>query len=388
MTISVTTSAKRIGKVIPSTLVGAVLGSAAAYAADIDTIATGLHNPRGLTFDAGGNLFVGEAGLGAGDGHGGVGAGIGLTGSVTEIRRPSGRQPHFGRVVRGLASNFTPGEGVTGPDGVASRDDKLYVVESLSTPAVLKGLLKDASSLMDAQLDTAEQFGKLLSVSPEEDKVETIAAVGDFDYAWTDVNRDAPFAPKGQFPDANPYAVLALQGRQFVADAASNTIDEVLGDGSVRIVVYVPNPSVSDAVPTCVALGADHKLYVGTLAFGPNLAFKSPQSKVYRFDPDASAAVQFLTESDVWASGFFPITGCGFGADGFYVTEFWTSLTPPGGGDVVRVAVNADGTAGARTYFGAGVLKLPNGFAAGPDGAVYVSNESTSPQGSVVRIRP
>lgn len=127
---------------------------------------------------------------------------------------------------------------------------------------------------------------------------------------------------------------------------------------------------------------------MGTLAFGPNLAFKSTPSKVYRFDPDASAALQFLTESDVWASGFFPITGCGFGADGFYVTEFWTSLTSPGGGDVVRVAVNADGTAGARTHFGAGMLKLPNGFAAGPDGAVYVSNESTSRQGSVVRVRP
>ncbi|HWX32920.1 MAG TPA: hypothetical protein VNZ53_36505 [Steroidobacteraceae bacterium] len=70
------------------------------------------------------------------------------------------------------------------------------------------------------------------------------------------------------------------------------------------------------------------------------------------------------------------------------VTEFWTSLTPPGGGDVVRVAVNADSTAGARTHFGAGVSNLPNGFAAGPDGAVYVSNESTSPHGSVVRIRP
>jgi len=160
-----------------------------------------------------------------------------------------------------------------------------------------------------------------------------------------------------------------------------------LGDGSVRIVAYLPNPPVSDAVPTCVARGSDHKLYVGTLAFGANFASGTPQSKIYRFDPNASASIQFLTEANVWASGFFPITGCGFGSDGFYVTEFFTKLAPPGGGDVVRIAVQSDGSAGARTRFGRGVLTTPNGFA-GADGSIYVSNNSVSDKGSVVRITP
>jgi hypothetical protein len=280
---------------------------------------------------------------------------------------------------------------------VSFRDDVLYVIEAASRAPVLNRMLQESNVVPDARLDTVEQFGQLLAVFPEEEgddsgerhhHVEFLAAVGDIDYAWTNDNRTAAFAPPGQWPDANPYAVLAVEGREFVADAASNTIDEVGADGSVRLVAYVPNPPVSDSVPTCVARGPDHKLYVGTLAFGPNLAFKMPSSKIYRFDPDASTGVQFLTEADVWASGFFPITGCGFGGDSFYVTEFWTSLAPPSGGDVVRVKLNPDGSAGARTSLGAGVLHVPNGFAAGADGAIYVSNLSTSPNGSVVRIRP
>lgn len=380
----------------------ATMFGSAAGAAGVDTIATGLRNPRALAFDREGKLYVAESGLGAGDGHGGTAAGIGLTGAVSEIVHPRSAHPYARRVVNGLASVDDPArDEVTGPDGISTRGDKIYVLEAASRTAVFKSLLSSASSLSDAQLDAVEQFGKLLEVSPDEAQssgeegsrhFKTIAAVGDFNYAWTDNNQGAAFAPMGQFPDANPYAVLALPGHQYVADAGSNTINEILADGSVRIVAYVPNPKVSDAVPTCLAQGPDHKLYFGTLAFGANFALgqggKSPQSKVYRFDPEATSSIQFLTEADVWASGFFPITGCGFGADGFYVTEFWTSLAPPGGGDVVRITINGDGSAGGRTHLGAGLLMMPNGFAAGSDGAIYVSNLSNSAKGTVVRIRP
>lgn len=395
-----------IGKINKSVAIAVAVAAAmcgsAAGAADVDTIATGLKNPRALAFDAEGKLYVAESGLGAGDGHGGVAAGIGLTGAITEIHHPGSEHPYVHRIVTGLASVASSRGEVSGPDGISVRDDTMYVIESESRTVEFKNLLLDTGSVRDKQLDAIEQFGKLLKVFPHEQEAdrdegnrrhfETVAAVGDIDYGWTDNNQGAAFAPAGQFPDANPYAVLALSGRQYVADAGSNTIDEILADGSVRIIAYVPNPPVSDAVPTCIAQGRDHKLYFGTLAFGANFALgqggQSPQSKVYRFDPDASSSIQFLSEADVWASGFFPITGCGFGADGFYVTEFWTSLAPPGGGDVVRITVNGDGSAGARTHFGAGLLITPNGFAAGPDGAIYVSNLSTSAKGTVVRIKP
>src|SRR5205809_915514 len=46
-----------------------------------------------------------------------------------------------------------------------------------------------------------------------------------------------------QAPDAqsNPYSVLALPGRTYVADAAANDIIEILADGSMRTVVVFPN---------------------------------------------------------------------------------------------------------------------------------------------------
>lgn len=376
---------------------------AAAYAANVDVIATGLHNPRGLSFGDDGTLYVAEAGLGAGDGSGQHSApGLGATGSIAAIINAKSPHPNVRRVVKDLASVSTPRGEVTGADGVSIRGDKMYIIETESTAAQLKNLLGGASALSDAQLDTVQELGKLLSADLREDSGEreerghrnlvTIAAVGDINYAWTDVNQAAAFAPRGQFPDANPYAVLATRGREYVADAGANTIDEVLADGSVRIVAYLPNPPVSDAVPTCMAIGSDHMLYVGTLAFGANFAFggggATPQSLVYRFDPTSTLGVQFLTAANVWASGFFPITGCGFSGSAFYVTEFWTNLAPPGGGDVVKVMLNPDGTAGSRTHLGEAVLNTPNGFAAGADGAIYVSNHSTSEDGSVVRITP
>ena len=160
-----------------------------------------------------------------------------------------------------------------------------------------------------------------------------------------------------------------------MADAASNTLDEVNENGSVRIIAYVPNPElpfgpggalvpISDSVPTCVAQGPDGYLYVGTLAFGAYFASGNhPQSKIYRIDPNLSNI--FLTEADVWAAGFNPITGCGFGADAFYVTEFFTGGfgTP---GDLIRLEINSNGSAGTRTAMGVGALIAPNGFAAGP----------------------
>jgi hypothetical protein len=344
----------------------------------VTPVATGLNNPRGLAFGPGGVLYVGEAGLGAGNGAGGVGLGLGFTGSVGEVRDISSASPTFRRVVTGLASTASAG-GVTGPDGVSPLGNgNIHIIMSESTSGIL-------ANDPNANPALANQFGRLLQTS-HGGQWRVVANVGDFDYAWSDQNKNAPWAPAGQFPDANPYAVLSVPSGQYIADAGSNTIDAVTERGNVRIIAFVPNPilqlgpnlvPVSDSVPTCVAKGPDGFLYVGTLAFGAYFASKNtPQSKVYRINPALSNAI--LTDSDVWASGFFPITGCGFGSGAFYVTELFTT-SPASPGAVIKIALNPDGSAGARTKMGGGQLKSPNGFASGPDGSIYVSNHSTSP---------
>jgi hypothetical protein len=365
--------------------------AAVAYG-QVTPVATGLNNPRGLAFGPGGVLYVGEAGLGAGNGAGGVGLGVGFTGSVGEIRDLSSPHPTFTRIITSLASSADAG-GVVGPDGVSPLGNgNISIIMAESTSATRANHPNAPPALL-------EQFGRLLQAS-QSGHWKAVADVGDFDYTWAGQNANQPWAPKGQFPDANPYAVLSLPGHQFVADAGSNTIDEVTENGSVRIIAFVPNPllpfgpggalvPVSDSVPTCVAQGPDGFLYVGTLAFGANLATGKAQSKIYRINPNSTSI--FLTDADVWAAGFHPITGCGFGLDAFYVTEFFTAGfgTP---GDVIRVAFNSDGSAGARTPMGVGALIAPNGFAAGPDGSIYVSNFSVfpgvnaGPVGQVVRV--
>lgn len=389
-----------------------VLSCAAAFLAvplraappQLTSIATGLNNPRGLAFAPNGNLYVAEAGLGAGDGHGGFGIGPGLTGALAEISGVVSSQPTMRRVVTGLASIGGTENGfpeVVGPDGVSAHGTGgIFVMMCESTP----GVAADNPNLSPA---IAAQLGRLLKVSPS-GQWKAVADVGKFNYEWTLANQDAPWAPAGQFPDANPYGVLAVAGRQYVVDAGANTISEVSADGSIRIIAYVPNPlfpppsggplviPISDAVPTCVAMGPDGFLYIGTLAFGANFARHSPtapplwqtlppQSKIYRVDPNAS--LKFLTEADVWAAGFNPVTACAFGNGALYVTEYVTEQSHYLTGAVVRVVLNADGSAGARTVLGAGALHSPNGLAIGSDGAVYVSNFGISAGGGeVVRV--
>lgn len=383
------TSAQRV----TSLLITSVLACCAVAHGQVTPVATNLNNPRGLAFGPNGVLYVGEAGLGAGNGAGGVSFGIGFTGSIGEISDLSSSHPTFRRLVTGLASSADQ-FGVVGPDGVSPLGNGNISIIMTESTSAQQAIHPNASPALLAQ------FGRLLQAS-QSGNWKPVADVGDFDYAWAAENANQPWAPKGQFPDANPYAVLSLPGHQFIADAGSNTINEVTENGSVRIIAFVPNPllplgpggalvPVSDSVPTCVAQGSDGFLYVGTLAFGANLATHTAQSKIYRINPDSTNI--FLTEGDVWASGFHPITGCGFGAGAFYVTEFFTAGfgTP---GDVIRIALNPDGSAGARTPMGVGALIAPNGFAAGPDGSIYVSNfsvfpgvNSHGPVGQVVRV--
>lgn len=365
----------------------------------LTVIANGLNNPRGLAFAPNGTLYVAEAGLGAGDGQGGFAVGVGFTASITEIQGVSSAQPQVRRIVQGLASVGDTENGfpeALGPSGVSVHGTgNIYVSMGESVMGV-------AESLGNLPVAARREFGHLLKVTPS-GQWKAVADVGDFDYAWTFDNKDQPWAPAGQFPDANPYGVLAAPGQEFVADAGANTLDEVRANGTIHIVAYFPNPMlplpngklvpVSDAVPTCVTRGPDGYLYVGTLAFGANFARFStnsppswtnlpPQSVIYRVNPAGDEV--FLTDADVWASGFNPITAIGFHNGAIYVTEYTTQESHYATGDVVSVQFNADGTAGARSVLGTGALQQPNGLAFGRDGAIYVSNHSISAGGGQV----
>jgi hypothetical protein len=354
---------------------GAVSSASAAGAprATVTTVVSGLDNPRDLVFSHG-RLYVAEAG------HGGTAACfsdpeagkacIGFTSKISRIDIARGR---VHRIARGFASIASPdGSGATGVDGISASGDRLVGIITASALSIPPGFLPAG-----VEARVKRQVGRVVVLS---DGGRRFAGdVGDRDYTWSG---NHPDLVPGQFPDANPYGILAAGRSSWVVDAGSNTLDRVSPDGHVRVVRFIPNPPASDAVPTCVDRGPDGALYIGELTGGGNAP---GSSTVWRYDPQRNR----LTK---WATGLTAVTGCGFGTHGrFYATEFSTAgldQAAPGTGAVVLVPAHST----KPTTIVAG-LNFPGGFAAG-HGSLYVSNWSIDPAntgggptGSVIRIR-
>ena len=349
-------------------VLGAMVGftattAGAAPKATVTTVASGFDNPRGLAFGEDGQLYVAEAGKGGPKcvpgGPGGGNLCPGLTGAISVITR--GGAHH--RIVSGLASiSDQGGLFATGPDGLSRTEDGgLYTIIT-SCPQQIDQL---PPGTFDPSLIAAlkGQVGQVIKLRSNGHFTPT-AGVGKFDWNWTKTRTN--LVP-GQFPDCNPYGILAGEHDQWVVDAASNTLDHVTSDGDIKVVAFFPNPPSSDAVPTCVSRGPDGALYIGELTGGGN---KPGASVVWRVDTREEHPTP-----TVWARGLTAVVGCGFADGRFYATEFSTlglDNAAPGTGAVVRVPAHS-----TSPIVVAGGLSFPNGFAARGD-SIYVSNWSTS----------
>jgi hypothetical protein len=323
-------------------------------------VASHLNNPRGLSAAPNGGLYLAEAGSGGDTCFSGGEEGqicVGLTGSF-DLVSSSGVK----HIVTGLISGSdATGVAAEGPVSVSrGPDGTFYGLLGLNShvvppPGEIRQNLRDAALAQLGHLWLVKHHGSVTNVSD----------VGDQDWTWTSTRIN--LAPK-DFPDANPNAVLYSGGHRYVADAGANIVVKVKRNGQAHVLAFfrVPAGAQSDAVPTCVARGPDGALYVGELLGG----FYTPgHARIWRVVPGEAPKI--------WAKGLTTVQGCGFGADGaFYATEFQTGglFTDNPAGDVVRIDHN-----GHRTHLGVGKLFFPSGFAAGPDGSVYVSNCSIAP---------
>jgi hypothetical protein len=336
----------------------------------VTTVVSGLDNPRGLTFGRHGRLYVAEAG------HGGTHcieggpegtACFGFTSAISKIN--IGRQ-HARQIVTGIVSAASPdGSGATGVDGVSWRRHHIFgIITGAPQQVPPDAFGPNFGSRVRAQL------GQLIKASTD-GSWRPIAGVGARDFRWAG---NHPNLVPGQFPDANPYGVLAVKRGSWVVDAGANTLDRVK-HGVVDVRQFFPNPAATDAVPTCIDRGPDRALYIGELTGGGNVP---GSSVVWRYNP----RTQRLSS---WATGLTAVTGCGFSGGEFYATEFSTNgldNAAPSTGAVVQVPAHS--TAPVTVVDG---LNFPGGFASRRH-SLYVSNWSIQPAsanggGEVLRIQ-
>jgi hypothetical protein len=376
-----------VGALVPA----AQASNAASASATITPVVGGLAAPRGIAFDGLGNMYVAESGV-AGEGP----AGMTQTGKVDKFawgettpswstsfssiyttENPSGPPD-----VLGPAGISAVGNGCMRNSGGERNGCQLLMIKSLSTPGAFA---ESGGTVNDPQA------GRLFRLDGATGAPTETADVGSQMYAWTG---DHQSLFPDDFPDSNPFGVLVTRDasgggiRTFVADAGANTISEIMGDGTARVIAYIPNETAipfRDSTPTCIAAGPDGDLYVGTLDFVANLFEPGGGgfSNVWRVDPNAN----FPTEPTLWAQGLSTVTGCTFDRQGnFWATEMFAGgvdATPPG--DVVRIPFASPTT---QDHFGFGQLPVPGSIAQGPDGAMYVTVGSSAPgvNGGVVRV--
>lgn len=350
-------------------------------------VATGLNNPRGLATEGDHLVYVAEAGTG---GTECVTNAVpettcfGFTGSITRFEKLGKKKQKSVKIVDGLLS-IQEGTEVVGIDGVdVEGRNRVFGIMAESKQGILATFAEAVgtptpSGPLSTALDGAA--GRLIEFRKKKGVFTPIASVnvGGTNWDWSDTNKNEAWAPVGQFPDANPYAVLTEGNKRWVVDAGSNTVTLVQKKHGVytqKLISYIPNPAAgADAAPTCIAKRGRY-LYVGDLNFAAFYGSNTAAATIWRIDTRSSNP---LTSATVWATGLNPITGCGFAKDQFYVVQIRTVSSGGANGAITRIGINKNGTAAdSATWqtFGTDLVD-PSGFARYHN-TILVSNKSTS----------
>jgi hypothetical protein len=353
-----------------------VMASAPPLAAQssVVVIASGLDNPRGLNFGPDGALYVVEAG------RGGTstlclpqneGPGLRCYGPTGAITRITGLGQHQ-RVVTGMPSLAgEDGAAATGPHDIDFGFGSGWVTIGLAADPAARAPFTAAGI----------PLGWLVQVLP----------TGTWQPVLDISAHEAANNPDNGPLDSNPYGLRMLGDRAVLADAGANALLQIAPTGAISTLSVFPNRTVPDpfggpdimmhAVPTSVEADANGNLFVGQLTGFP---FPVGGANVYHV-PATGGTPQPV------ASGFTNIIDLVLDPDsgvGYVLEHDADGIVPPlGPGEVGRlIRINLDGT---QTVIPTPGLIKPGGIAVGPDGAVYVTNNSISAGGGEVwRIVP
>jgi len=332
-------------------------------------VASGLANPRQMSFGPGGVLYVAEAGSG-GDERCAIipdsteRVCVGDTGAILAIKSGKVR-----RVITGLPSAAEAGgaESSGVADVVASHGQASFVVQDTYISKSGANQFGNAGTYL----------GHLAFASL---KSRTLRLGADLAHFEATHNPDhGAGASAGDAIDSDPYGL--------VADAAGNDLLSVTATGKISVLAVFPiqyetlsaenghtQRIAVQSVPTSVAVGRDGALYVGELSGYP---FRPGFARIWRVVPGRTATV--------YATGFTSISAIAFDNRGrLLVLEIDRDglLDAKASGELIRL----DGPK-RRTVLETSGLVSPTGVAVAPNGNIYVSNNgSSATHGEIIRL--
>ncbi|BAZ13855.1 hypothetical protein NIES4071_56950 [Calothrix sp. NIES-4071] len=361
-------------------------------------LADNLDSPKGLCFDAEGNLYVAEAGTG-GDGafipsaSGQGNLHYGTTGAITKIDLNNGSNK-VKRVITGLPSvAFPDGTGAAGPHDIKFDFQGLaYVLIGYAANPEFRDVLGNSD------------LGKIATVNFDTNYLNVIADIAKYELIHN---------PDGNDVVSNPLAFLIdeeqTSQKLLITDAGANAILSVTTEGSDLKAKAVlpqqvltnpifpgfgalnfdkghtpPSSAYSDArpsqitiapVPTSIVKGLDKAYYVSTFTGFP---FPEGGAKIYRIDADG--------EMTVFADGFTQLIDLAFDAFGnLYVLQHMNQSGWKGKNEGSLIRIAPDGT--RTTVLSGEGLEAPAALVIGRDNAFYLINRGGRPgQGQVIRI--
>jgi hypothetical protein len=347
-----------------------------ATAQNVEVVADGLVNPRGMAFGLDGRLYVAEAGSGgAGPCFTGADAQqcVGATGAIASV---DVRTHRVKRIVTGLPSvapqtGANPGRNANGPNDISFKGRVGYFTIGLAANPAVRGTLGPLG----------EDLATLNQMTPN-GHVRRIADLGAYEASAN------PDAALGGAPDTNPFSVDASHpGPMLVTDAGGNDLLRVSRGGGVQTVAVFPSGRAAappflglppgaeipyQPVPTGLTRAADGTPVVGQLTGFP---FPAGRADVYAVDSATPTVLH---------AGFTNIVDVAAGPDdSLYVLQISAAglLNPAAPGKLLHVAAD-----GARTELLAGRLQRPTGLTVSRSGDVYVANRGSTTNAEILRI--
>ncbi|MBK8022997.1 MAG: ScyD/ScyE family protein [Chloroflexi bacterium] len=324
----------------------AALAVGAAFAAPVlaqdsslDVVADGLANPRNMSFDGEGNLYVAESGL-AGSQLSPDDTAYGASGQVTRIA-PDGTQEV---VVAGLIS-YRAGD-TLGVSDVVATDESLWLL--LGETRDFRIPFTHALVELDIETNRVKTFVDLLTLELTED----------------------PDANPNQQSNATDMEVLA-DGTVIIANAGCNCLMSWSPEAGLAVAAVWPFES-DNPVPTAVDSDAEGNIYVGFLTGFP---FPEGGSRIEKWNNGQ------LVET---YSGLTAVTGLLVTADGtLYASEYGVFAPGQGWGPGRVVTVSSEGITPVLEG-----LNRPFGLAQNADGEIFVAvgSSGTEAAGMIVRV--